>query len=103
MQQAIEVWLEDKPGALMRVAGILTAKGCNIDALSVKPDRLRMGISRMVIVADVEPHLQPRILAQMNRQVNVLFAGDLADTPGGRRLVPQWPAAPQTEEEATQC
>lgn len=103
MQQTIEVWLEDKPGALMRVAGILTAKGCNIDALSVRPDRLMKGVSRMVIVADVERHLHARILAQMNRLVNVLSAMDFAAAPSGRKSVRRWPPESQRETEATWC
>lgn len=41
MQQIIRVWLENKPGALMRVAGILTAKGSNIESLTVMPDDRR--------------------------------------------------------------
>ena len=77
MRQVMDLVLEDKPGALMRVAGILTATGANIEALVVEPDTLRPGFSRMTIVADVEPRLSVRVLRQMNRLVNVLSAADV--------------------------
>ena len=80
MQQTIHVWLEDKPGALMRVTGILTAKGSNIEMLTVAPDLRHQGISRMTIQADVEPHLHRRVLNEINRLVNVLHAHDGAIT-----------------------
>lgn len=40
MRQVIEVRLEDKPGALMCVVGILTAMGSNIESLVLTSDRL---------------------------------------------------------------
>lgn len=60
----------------MRVTGILTAKGCNIETLTVAPDPWREGISRMTIVADVEERLHGRVVKEMNRLVNVLCAQD---------------------------
>jgi acetolactate synthase I/III small subunit len=78
MQQTIQVWLENKPGALMRVAGILTAKGINIEELSVSRDP-SPDISRMIIVANVELRLRARVLNEINRLVNVLLATDVSD------------------------
>jgi acetolactate synthase-1/3 small subunit len=78
MQQTIQLWLENKPGALMRVAGILTAKGINIETLSVSPHPAH-DISRMIIVADVELRLRARVLNEINRLVNVLLAIDVSD------------------------
>lgn len=76
MRQTIQIWLENKPGALMRVAGVLTAKGCNIETLTVAPDPWREGVSKMTIVAGVEPRLRQRVVNEMNRLVNVLWASD---------------------------
>ena len=91
MQLTIQVWLEDKPGALMRVAGILAAKGCNIMSLTVAPDPWSEGLSRMTIVADVEERLHVRVINEMNRLVNVLLAMNARDCtrgvrPGERRF-----------------
>lgn len=79
MLQTIELRLEDKPGALMRVAGIYTAKGCNIRSLTVTPEPAQGGFSRMIVVAEVEPRLHSRIIAQINRLVQVLEAEDVSE------------------------
>lgn len=79
MDQMIQVRLENKPGALMRVAGILTATGSNIQSLILRPDASEEGISNMTIVADVEPRLRERVLQQMNRLVNVFSASEVMD------------------------
>jgi acetolactate synthase-1/3 small subunit len=86
MHQTIVIRLENKPGALMRVAGILTAKGCNIDSLSVSPDPDHEGISRMTIVAEVEPRLRSRVVSQINGLVNVLGAKEISIKPTDRRF-----------------
>jgi len=50
------MWMEDKPGALMRVAGVVTTKGCSIESLTVVLDPCRPCASRVIIVADIEPY-----------------------------------------------
>lgn len=74
MLQTVEILLEDKPGALMRAIGVITAKGANIASLSVAPDAEQPGLSRVRMVADVEERLHPRVLKELNRQVQVLQA-----------------------------
>lgn len=78
MRQAIEVELENTPGALMRVAGILTATGTNIETLSVKPLESREGVSILFLVADIEPRLRLRVIQQIDRLINVLRAEDVS-------------------------
>lgn len=85
MQLTVNVWLEDKPGALMRVAGILTAKGCNIRNLNVSPDPWKEGFSRMTLVADVEERLHAKVVNEINRLVNVLLAVDVSKHERGIR------------------
>ena len=63
----------------MRVAGIVTAKGANIDALTVNADPQRAGMARIVLVAQVEPWLERRIVNEMNRLVHVLEAIDVSE------------------------
>ncbi len=79
MQRTIHLRVEDKPGVLMRVAGIITAKGENIDSLTVRPDPECAGVSRIVLVAQVEPRLQTRIVNEMNRLVQVFEAIDVSE------------------------
>jgi len=80
MKRTIHLCVEDKPGVLMRVAGIVTAKGANIHALTVAPDPDQAGIARMVLVAEVEPRLEKRIVNEMNRLIQVLSATDVSDS-----------------------
>jgi acetolactate synthase I/III small subunit len=81
MDQVIHIRLENKPGALMRVAGILTATGSNIESLTLRPDAFHPGVSNMTIVADIEPRLKERVVQQMNRLVNVFLASDITSDP----------------------
>jgi acetolactate synthase-1/3 small subunit len=80
MTQVISVLLENKPGALMRVTGLLTQRGYNIESLTVART-LDPGLSRMTIVVDVEPALRQQVIKQMNRLINVLQATDLTESP----------------------
>ncbi len=84
MIQVISVLLENKPGALMRVTGLLTARGYNIDSLTVSRT-LDPTLSRMTIAVDVEPHLRRQVIKQMNKLINVLQAVDLTDGPAVTR------------------
>ena len=79
MRQVIQLELEDKPGALMRVAGILTATGSNIESLAVRPEAGQTGVSSMVLVVEIEPRLQVRVVQQMNRLINVLKVEDVTE------------------------
>ena len=74
MQQTVQILMEDKPGVLMRAIGIITAKGCNIVALTVAPDPAHPGLTCATLVADVEPRLHPRVVNELNRLVQVLRA-----------------------------
>jgi len=80
MLQVISLLLENKPGALMRVTGVLTARGYNIDTLTVART-LDPELSRMTIVVDIDPTLRAQVIKQMNKLVNVLQAVDLTESP----------------------
>jgi acetolactate synthase-1/3 small subunit len=80
MLQVISILLENKPGALMRVTGLLSARGYNIESLTVART-LDPDLSRMSIVVDVEERLRSQVIKQMNKLVNVLQASDLTDIP----------------------
>lgn len=84
MLQIISLLVENKPGALMRVTGVLTARGFNIESLTVAKT-LDPTLSRISIVVDVEPQLRSQVVKQMNKLVNVLQATDLTDGPAVAR------------------
>jgi acetolactate synthase-1/3 small subunit len=84
MLQLISVLMENKPGALMRVTGLLTGRGYNIESLTVGRT-LDPELSRMSIVVDIEPGQREQLIKQMNKLVNVLQATDLTEAPAVRR------------------
>lgn len=84
MLQIISVLLENKPGALLRVTGLLSARGYNIESLTVART-MDPALSRMTIVVDVEERLRSQVVKQMNKLINVLQATDLTDTPSVSR------------------
>src|SRR5437763_15310102 len=84
MLQVISLLLENKTGALMRVTGVLTARGYNIETLTVART-IDPELSRMTIVVDVDPTLCAQAIKQMNKLVNVLQAADLTESSAIRR------------------
>src|ERR1700688_1514674 len=80
MAQLISLLVENKPGALLRVTGLLSARGYNIETLTVART-LDPELSRMTITVDVEDRLRTQVIKQMNKLVNVLQASDLTDAP----------------------
>jgi acetolactate synthase-1/3 small subunit len=84
MLQVISLLMENRPGALMRVTGLLSARGYNIESLTVART-LDPTLSRMTIVVDVDSKLRQQLIKQMNKLVNVLQACDLTDGPAVSR------------------
>jgi acetolactate synthase-1/3 small subunit len=84
MLQLISLLVENKPGALLRVTGLLSARGYNIESLTVART-LDPELSRMSIVVDVDVAQRGQVIKQMNKLINVLQASDLTDAPAVRR------------------
>ena len=80
MLQIISLLVENKPGALMRITGLLSARGYNIESLTVART-LDPTLSRMTISVDVETRLRAQVIKQMNKLINVLQAADLTESP----------------------
>ena len=80
MLQVISLLLENKPGALMRVTGLLSQRGYNIESLTVART-LDPEVSRMTIAVEVEVPQRQQVIKQMNKLINVLQATDLTESP----------------------
>ncbi|MBM3775535.1 MAG: acetolactate synthase small subunit, partial [Acidobacteria bacterium] len=95
MLETISILLENRPGALLRVTGVLSARGYNIESLTVART-IDPELSRMTIVVDVDSRLRQQVIKQINKLVNVLQATDLTDCPSvGRELMLLRVRAPQ--------
>src|ERR1700724_3645416 len=84
MLQLISLLMENKPGALMRVTGLLSSRGYNIESLTVART-LDPELSRMSIVVDIEPNQRAQVIKQMNKLINVLQAADVTEGAAVRR------------------
>ena len=67
----LSVLVENKPGVLVRIAGLFSRRGFNIDSLAVGPTE-HHEISRMTIVVDCAEHPLEQVTKQLNKLVNVL-------------------------------
>ena len=84
MLMTISLLMENKAGAMMRVTGLLTQRGYNIESLTVART-LDPTLSRMTIGVDVDPKLRAQVIKQMNKLINVLQATDSTEGPAVRR------------------
>jgi acetolactate synthase-1/3 small subunit len=65
------VLVENKPGVLVRIAGLFSRRGFNIDSLAVGPTE-QEAISRMTIVVNCDERPLEQVTKQLNKLINVL-------------------------------
>ncbi|MBJ7502702.1 MAG: acetolactate synthase small subunit [Burkholderiales bacterium] len=80
MRHIISVLLENEPGALSRVVGLFSARGYNIETLSVAPTE-DPSLSRMTIVTIGSDDVIEQITKHLNRLVEVVKVFDLTEGP----------------------
>jgi acetolactate synthase-1/3 small subunit len=78
MRHIISVLLENEPGALSRVAGLFSARGYNIESLTVAPTE-DATLSRMTIVTSGSDDVIEQINKQLNKLVDVVKVIDLSE------------------------
>lgn len=83
-RHVLSVLLENKAGALSRVVGLFSARGYNIDSLTVAPTE-RPDFSRMTIVSHGDTDLLEQITKHLNKLIEVLKVVDLTEAPYAER------------------
>ena len=78
MRHIISVLLENESGALSRVAGLFSARGYNIESLTVAPTE-DPTLSRMTIVTGGSDDVIEQINKQLNKLVDVVKVIDLSE------------------------
>ncbi|CAB3645986.1 MULTISPECIES: acetolactate synthase small subunit [Alcaligenaceae] len=78
MKHVISVLLENEPGALSRVVGLFSARGYNIETLTVAPTE-DSTLSRMTIVTTGSDEIIEQITKHLNRLVDVVKVVDLTE------------------------
>ncbi len=74
----LSVLLENNSGALSRVVGLFSARGYNIESLTVAPTE-NDGVSRMTIVSYADNVTMEQITKQLNRLIEVIKVYDLME------------------------
>ena len=69
--------VDNEPGILARIAGLFTARGYNIESLTVSDVTSDKAVSRITIVTSASDHVMEQILAQLDRLIPVHSVTDL--------------------------
>ena len=78
MRHIISLLMENEAGALSRVAGLFSARGYNIESLTVAPTE-DPSLSRMTIVTSGSDDVIEQIIKQLNKLIDVVKVLDLND------------------------
>lgn len=79
MRHIISIQLENESGALSRVAGLFSARGFNIESLTVAPTT-DATLSRMTIVSIGEDNIIDQIVKQLDKLIDVVKVTNLTAT-----------------------
>jgi acetolactate synthase-1/3 small subunit len=80
MRHIISILMENEAGALSRVAGLFSARGYNIESLTVAPTE-DPTLSRMTLVTSGSNSIIEQITKQLNKLVDVVKLLDLTEAP----------------------
>jgi len=78
MRHIISILVENEFGALGRIAGLFTARGYNIDSLTVAPTD-DPTLSRMTLVTQGDDRIVEQILKQLNKLLDVVKVMDITE------------------------
>ena len=78
MRHIISILLENEAGALSRVAGLFSARGYNIETLTVAPTE-DSSLSRLTIVTRGSDDIIEQITKQLNKLIDVVKVVDLSE------------------------
>lgn len=78
MRHIISILLENEAGALSRVAGLFSARGYNIESLTVAPTD-DASLSRMTVVTSGTEEIIEQIIKQLNKLIDVVRLSDMTE------------------------
>jgi len=79
MRHIISILIENESGALSRVSGLFSARGYNIESLTVAPTE-DPSLSRMTLVTRGNDDIIEQITKQLNKLIDVVKLIDLAES-----------------------
>jgi len=84
MKYLLAVLVENKPGVLVRVAGLFARRGFNIESLAVGKT-VDPAISRMTIEVEADEKTLEQVVKQLNKLINILRISNLTHEPSVNR------------------
>ncbi len=78
-RHVLAITVDNESGTLARIAGMFTARGYNIDSLTVADVSEDHAVSRITIVTNGPPHVIDQIKAQLDRLIPVHKVVDLTE------------------------
>ncbi len=78
MRHIISILIENEAGALSRVSGLFSARGYNIESLTVAPTE-DASLSRMTIVSVGSDDVVEQITKQLNKLIDIVKVVDLSE------------------------
>lgn len=78
MRHIISILMENESGALSRVSGLFTARGYNIESLTVAPTQ-DPSLSRLTLVTRGSDDIIEQITKQLNKLIDVVKLVDLSE------------------------
>jgi acetolactate synthase-1/3 small subunit len=80
MRHIISILIENESGALSRVAGLFSARGYNIESLTVAPTE-DSSLSRMTLVTTGTEEIVEQITKQLHKLIDVVKLMDMTEGP----------------------
>jgi acetolactate synthase-1/3 small subunit len=78
-RHTLSVLVDNEPGILARIAGLFSARGYNIESLTVSETEHEKGLSRITVVTIATPKVLSQIKLQLERLVPVHKVHDLTE------------------------
>lgn len=86
MRHIVSVLVQDNPGVLQRIAGLIARRGFNIDSLAVGTTH-QPGLSRISLVVRGDDSVLEQVEKQLNRLIEVIKVTDHSEAHVERELV----------------
>ena len=80
MKHVITALVENQPGVLARIVGLISGRGYNIESLNVGPTQDNT-VSRMTIQVPGDDRVLEQVTKQLNKLVDIIKVNDLTKKP----------------------
>lgn len=78
MKHIINCLVENQPGVLARIVGLISGRGYNIETLNVGPT-VDPTVSKMTIVVPGDGHVIEQVTQQLSKQIDVIEVTDMTN------------------------